>query len=146
MIRTELRLWNVSGNWCSTWESDDIPSVLSEEGVEPEYVCEEPDRDLEAAIQEWLDSRLVRIEPTGPVYRSVNSIEEDILWKFTSCREYVEISEEEVWDDPLFYSHYIPEGPDPEPIEPTVAQSLIDEIKLLFPGAVEIIEVPVGCP
>lgn len=144
MIRAEMRLWNVSGNWASTWEADEMPSYPSEE--EPQYICQEPDRDLEAAIQEWFDSRLIRLERTGPTYRSVASIEEDILWKFTACREYVEMPEEELWDDPLFYSHYsYPEGKDTDPPEPTLAPSLVDEIKRLFPAAVEIISVPIGC-
>jgi len=145
LIRTELRLWSVSGSWASTWEADEMPAYPSEE-VEPEYVCEEPDRDLEAAIQDWLDSHLVHLDRTGPTFRSVASIEEDILWKFASCREYVEMDEEEAWDDPLLHTHYTPESTDPEPIEPMPSSSLIDEIKRLFPGAVEILSVPAGCP
>jgi len=146
MIRTEMRLWNVSGNWASTWEADEMPSYPSEE-AEPAYVCDEEGRDLETAIQDWLDSRLVRLDTNRPVYRSIASIEEDILWKFAACREYMEMPEEELWDDPLFYSHYsYPEGQDTDPSEPTLSQSLIDEIKRLFPGAVEILSVPVGCP
>jgi hypothetical protein len=146
MIRTEMRLWNVSGNWASTYEGDEYPSYPSGE-VEPEYICQELDRDMEAAAQEWFDSRLIRLERTGPTFRSVASIEEDVMWKFQSCRDFEEMPEEELWDDPLFYNHYsYPEGKDTDPSEPTLAQSLVDEIKRLFPGAVEILSVPVGCP
>ncbi|HOY63395.1 MAG TPA: hypothetical protein PK745_09475, partial [bacterium] len=83
MIRSEMRFWNINGNWSSTWESDESPYCSLEE--EPQYICEEEGREVEVAIQEWLDSRLIITERTGPVYRSIKSIENDILWKFSFC-------------------------------------------------------------
>jgi len=144
MIRTELRLWNVCGCWGATWEAVEVPNLYEEE-VEPEYVSAEPDRDLEAAAQEWLDSRLVRLEPTGPVYRSVGSIEESDLWKFTACREHMEMSEEEAWDDPLLLAHYsLEKEEDTDSEEPPLSPALIQEIEQI-PAAESGIAVPIGC-
>jgi hypothetical protein len=102
---------------------------------------------MQAAVQEWLDNRLVRLDAARPVYRSVGSIEEDILWKFTACRDYVEMDEEEAWDDPLLQSHYsYPEFTVPEPGEAPLSPTLINEIELIPVTVESRIAVPTGCP
>ncbi|OQA86198.1 MAG: hypothetical protein BWY28_02452 [bacterium ADurb.Bin236] len=130
MIRSEMRFWNINGNWSSTWESDESPYCSLEE--EPQYICEEEGREVEVAIQEWLDSRLIITERTGPVYRSIKSIENDILWKFSFCTQYSPNNDAESWDDPIFHSHYdYPEIPDSDidSAEPLFSSPLVKEIE-----------------
>lgn len=102
LIRIDLRLWNVTGNWASSFERPESPAVEADDAAES-YVCDDETSEA-AAIQSWLDSQLVMLENSGPVYRSVSSIEQDILWKFSRCEDYSAASIEARFDDPILFS------------------------------------------
>lgn len=93
MIREEISYWNVSGRWASTWEADVIPTVP----FEGDDVLEQSeDADVVQAIQDYLDSRLVIIDtPERPVYRRLQDIEEDVLWKMQRCSDFRQRTEAE---------------------------------------------------
>ncbi len=102
LIRTDLRLWNVTGNWASSFEAVELPACEADEEAAG-YICDEDD--AAAAAQDWLDSQLIRIADTDrPVFRSVKSIEEDILWKFSRCDDYAAAPIENRFDDPILYA------------------------------------------
>lgn len=149
MIRSELRLWIVSGKWASTCEPDECMSLPKE--VEPMCVCEEPGEDFAAAVQDYLDSRLVRIdEARRPVFRSVAAIEEDILWKFQGCRDFAGISEEESQDDPVLLVHFSDCREVPAETAPDdgylLLEALITDINSLPISSEECSNIPCGHP